>query len=183
MMPVSRQYGLTLLDLTVTLTVVALLAGLALPSFARLSRHIKVSTATDTVRTMANLARSEAIKRGTRVIICPSLNGAVCAGQNANILLIYTDRNRDGNPDPGSQPLAREDLTDSVSLSYNRPYLAFSPRGHAYGTNGSFSICLRDDLTAGAMLIISNTGRPRTARDYDGDGVVERTPGKPLHCP
>lgn len=183
MMPAIRQHGLTLLELIVTLTVVTLLAGLALPSFSQLSRHLKTGTATDTVRSMVNMARSEAVKRGTRVIVCPSLDGAVCTGQSASDLLVYSDHNRDGDPDPGSQPIARQALVETVSLSYNRPYLAFSPRGHAYGTNGSFSICLPNDLTAGAMLIISNTGRPRTAQDYDGDGVVERSPGKPLHCP
>lgn len=183
MMPFTRQRGLTLLELAVTLTIVSILAGLALPSFGRLSRHLKVGTAIDTVRTMANLARSEAVKRGTRVIVCPSLDQKTCTGQTASALLIYADRNRDGDPDLGSQPIAREALSESISVTYNRPYLAFSPRGHAYGTNGTFSICPENDLASGAMLIISNTGRPRSARDYDGDGIVERTPGKPLTCP
>lgn len=183
MIPFKHQRGLTLLELVVTLTLVSILAGLALPSFARLGRHLTVGTATDIVRAMANLARSEAVKRGTRVIVCPSLDGTVCTRQTTGTLLVYTDRNRDGDPDPGSQPIAREAVAEPVSLSYNRPYLAFSPRGHAYGTNGTFSICLPDDLASGAMLIISNTGRPRTALDYDGDGVVERAPGKPLQCP
>lgn len=183
MMPVTRQHGFTLVELAVTLTIIAILAGLALPSFDRLSRHLKVGAATTIVRTTANLARSEAVKRGTRVIVCPSLDGSGCSGRTANTLLVFTDHNRDGDPDPGTQPIARNDLSAPVYLSYNRSYLAFSSRGHAYGTNGSFSICHPGDLAAGAMLIISNTGRIRIARDYDGDGIVERTPGNPLQCP
>lgn len=74
------QRGVTLVELMVTISVLAILLAIAVPSFTEiiLSSRLR-SHANDFVAT-AILARGEAIKRNTVVTLCASSNGTSCAG-------------------------------------------------------------------------------------------------------
>jgi len=72
------QRGLTLIELMVGVTVLSILLLFAVPSFqGSIARSRLTSSTNDLVSAMA-LARSEAIRRGTRVTVCKSANGAAC---------------------------------------------------------------------------------------------------------
>jgi type IV fimbrial biogenesis protein FimT len=75
----KRQSGFTLVELMVTVTVAAILLAVGIPSFrsAIVSNRL-TSTTNDLVGTLAQ-ARSEAIRRGSRVTVCMSSDGASCA--------------------------------------------------------------------------------------------------------
>ncbi|QCF25105.1 GspH/FimT family pseudopilin [Hydrocarboniclastica marina] len=70
----DRQNGFTLIELMVAIAVFAIAASIALPSFQRVIEENRVSTQTNTLISAFNLARSEAVKRGTTVGI--TANGA-----------------------------------------------------------------------------------------------------------
>ncbi|MDH4873340.1 GspH/FimT family pseudopilin [Pseudomonas sp. BN515] len=75
----SRQSGFTLVELMVTLAVLAILLGIAIPTFTDVTLGSKLrSQASDLVGGVA-LARSEAIKRNQAVTLCASANGTTCA--------------------------------------------------------------------------------------------------------
>ena len=75
----SRRRGFTLIELMVTITVLAILLAVAVPSFdgIRLSNRL-TSYATDLLAG-SQLARTEAIKRNAPVTMCVSANGTSCA--------------------------------------------------------------------------------------------------------
>jgi type IV fimbrial biogenesis protein FimT len=75
----SRQRGFTLIELMVTITILAILLAVAVPSFdgIRLSNRL-TSYATDLVAG-SQLARTEAIKRNAPVTMCVSANGTSCS--------------------------------------------------------------------------------------------------------
>ncbi|WP_239142605.1 GspH/FimT family pseudopilin [Variovorax sp. WS11] len=75
----SRSRGFTLIELMVTITVLAILLVVAVPSFdgVRLSSRL-TSYATDLMAS-SQLARTEAIKRNAPVTLCVSSNGTGCA--------------------------------------------------------------------------------------------------------
>ncbi|VTU38536.1 putative major pilin subunit [Variovorax sp. PBS-H4] len=77
--PGNRRRGFTLIELMVTITVLAILLTVAVPSFdgIRLSNRL-TSYATDLV-TGSQLARTEAIKRNTSVTMCVSADGTGCS--------------------------------------------------------------------------------------------------------
>jgi len=67
--PRRHAIGFTLIELMVTLTILAILLALAIPSFARLLAANRVSTETSELIASLNLARSEAVRRGQAVTL------------------------------------------------------------------------------------------------------------------
>ncbi len=73
------QYGFTLIELIVTIAVMAVLLGIAIPSFTDVTLGSKLRSQANDLAAGALLARSEAIKRNQPVTFCASANGATCA--------------------------------------------------------------------------------------------------------
>lgn len=71
--------GFTLVELMVTIVVLGLLVTMA-PGFTDMVRGHRSLTAADELTSALNFARTEAVKRGKRVSICPSTNGTSCSG-------------------------------------------------------------------------------------------------------
>jgi type IV fimbrial biogenesis protein FimT len=73
LMPRPGQSGVTLIELVVTLSVVAILAALAVPSFKTVIFNRKISASAESVLNGLQLARAEAVRRNTPVQF--TLNG------------------------------------------------------------------------------------------------------------
>lgn len=70
-MPMQRTRGFTLIEVLVTLTVLGVLATLAAPSFQKVVAKQRLRSAAYDLMSDLTLARSEAIKRGTPVVLEP----------------------------------------------------------------------------------------------------------------
>lgn len=80
----NSQYGFTLIELMVTIAILAIVTSLAAPSLdAFVSRSAMRSISGDFTLGMQK-ARSEAINRNECVVICMSSNGTSCASTGAN---------------------------------------------------------------------------------------------------
>lgn len=69
--PARRQRGFTLLELLVTMTVMIIMVGIAVPSFKTFTATQRVKSAAYDVVAALLLARSEAVKRNRSVTISP----------------------------------------------------------------------------------------------------------------
>src|SRR4030067_2295541 len=93
------QRAFSLYDALVALTVVSTVATIAVPSFQQLTSSQRMTGAVKSVVTALHLARSEAIKRRARAILCPSVDGRVChnGGSGSTVweegYLLYNDQN------------------------------------------------------------------------------------------
>lgn len=92
--------GFTLIELLVTVAVAAILAVVAVPGFQALFQGNRAATQTNNLVSALNFARSEAIRRGTTVALCPSADQATCTGATdwTTGWIVFDDA--DGNDQP-----------------------------------------------------------------------------------
>lgn len=75
--PQHQQRGLTLVELMVTIALLALLLGLAAPAFSEWTRNAQVRTVADALQTGARLAQAEAVRRQRQTVFFLT-NDSVC---------------------------------------------------------------------------------------------------------
>ena len=71
----TNQNGVTLLELMIVLAVAAILAAIGAPSFTDFVRTTRLNSAKTQLVSDLNFARSEAVKRNIRVLICAANTG------------------------------------------------------------------------------------------------------------
>ncbi|MCU0976327.1 MAG: GspH/FimT family pseudopilin [Steroidobacteraceae bacterium] len=134
----KRQLGVTLLELMVAITVLALLLGIGVPSFTNVIRNNRLATQANELVTAFNVARSEASKRGLPVSVCVSSNGTACdtASPNwANGWIVFTDTATAGEVDGTDEVLQ---VTGRLAAGYGleeaevgASFIQFLPSGLA----------------------------------------------------
>ena len=102
---------MTMVELLITIVVVTILLALGVPSFQEFIKNNRVTAQTNDLVTAIQLARSEAIKRGSFTTICASSDQATCSGADnwTPGWIVFSDLDQDGVPDVGaSAPLCEE---------------------------------------------------------------------------
>lgn len=158
----TRQRGLTLLELLVTISIAILLMGWAVPSYQDMRARQEISAETHRLRVALSLARNTAITRRTPVVVCPSPNRQECAtGDWSAPLAIMLDDSFEGGFDDNAL-LQVVEAGRGVSVSYRQDdkWVRYNSLGRPTLHNGTFRICGRHGH--GIELIVSNFGRVRT---------------------
>lgn len=160
--------GITLIELMVTLTIVAIMAAFAAPDLQLFVRNSTVRAATTELASALTYARSEAIKRGWPVTVCKSSSiNATSPGCSTTAAwedgwVIFVDKDMDGVVDTGDTALrVGKPGSDSIAITSSGTNFAnriiYLPTGYS-NTNGCLSLTLG---TVKRYTIISNTGRLR----------------------
>ena len=76
----ERVLGFSLFELIITLSVAAILATIAVPSYRLLVQNTGQATQTSELISALNYARSSAVARGTTVALCASADQTQCSG-------------------------------------------------------------------------------------------------------
>lgn len=77
--PKPGANGFTLVELMITVAVIALLAVVAAPAMNGLVNNSRAVGQAEELVASLQLARAEAVRRNARVTICPSTDGSTCA--------------------------------------------------------------------------------------------------------
>jgi len=165
--------GFTLIELMVTLAVAAILLTMGVPSFRATVENNRLTAAANELVGALNLARSEAIKRGVRVTVCKSSDGATCttSGNWEQGWIVFTDGNNDAAYNSATETLLRVygGVNGQVTLVGNTnvsDYISYTASGRSILTGGGFqagTIKVCDDRTGnvGKNVVLSSTGRLR----------------------
>lgn len=177
---IDRQAGFTLVELMTTLVVMITLIAAGVPAMQRFSASQNMIAAVNTVASHLHLARSEAIKRGLRAVLCPSLDGAACSKttQWQRGFIVFADENANRKREADEELLRqfRPGSKESQILitTGNRKWVRYQSTGEAPGSTLTMTFCDVSHLVEPKAIIISNTGRPRIS--------TANSKGGPLDC-
>jgi type IV fimbrial biogenesis protein FimT len=198
----KQTSGFTLLELIVAISIAGILMALAIPSFSDMIRNNRLTTYTNELVTALNVARSEAVKRGQQVVVRKT-------GTNwENGWQVFVDVDRPaGNAakenvfNDDSDATLCETGEDCLLRTYNGLASPYTLRGNNFvnfvryqpdgtsNTNGSFAVCDNSDGNnlperyTSKLIIISQVGRIRMARDSNNDGIPDKDNNQPTPTP
>lgn len=165
----ANARGVTLVELCTSISIIGILASVAIPGFAQLQRTNGRATAVNGfIHTLA-LARSEAIKRSVVVSVCRSVEGTRCDNRTAQwnsgwIVFINRDHDQPADLDEGEEILHRNDGWRDGIVTSNRLSFSYRPTYQA-DVNGTVLFCHpRGGDAEARAVIISHTGRARVSK-------------------
>lgn len=151
-----RKTGLTLVELLVVLSIVSIIGMIGLPSMIASTTSVRMSGQVNALFGALNRARSEAVKRGQSVSVCP-IDGTSCASgtdwsSGWQVLL---------NSTPTQQLQVSSGVTHgdvlTVSTSTTPAYPQFTPSGYTFFT-GTISLHDKDNTQRMSRCIVFNAG-------------------------
>jgi len=175
----DSNHGFTLAELLVTLAVAMIVAMMATGWLPGVVQESRMTTAVNRLVTALHLARSEAVKRGRRVVLCPSPNQNSCGSSRdwaSGWLLFASDNDRERDADE-SVLQAGDPLGPGIGLQAgnHRKRIAYQPDGSAGGSNTSFNFCGEGHRARPRVVCLSGTGRPRLS--------FRTCSNRPIPCP
>lgn len=162
--------GITLLELLIALAITTLLLLVAAPGWGAWMAEHQLQDRADALLHALDRARSEAVRQGSRVNVCPALAGA-CPGPSAAWEGGWTIVS---GSDPALRSLLHERAAPpGVTIRGNRPvadYVSYTSLGQARRLDGalqmgSFTICRAGHKAR--KVILANSGRARIEQTAD----------------
>lgn len=171
------QAGYSIFDLLVTSTVAGVLS-LGAVGMNGLVQDARMTGEINQLMGHLNLARSEAIKRGTAVTLCKSENGTGCATGSEwhKGWIIFVDGNVNRQIDGGETIIQIEQPLDAIALNFagalnHDRYVTYKPDGMVE-PNGTFTFCDNRGTDKAKAIILLGTGRPRVSSVSSNNGPL-----------
>jgi len=173
-----RAAGFSLVELVITLAVLAIAIGFSVPLFTGVVNSNRLTANANELVASIQLARAEAIRQNVRTSICESNDGATCAGTTPwRGWIVFADADGDGIADAGEVIRAGNveapiQVIPSANITGANNRITFRADGLAYG-NGNVL------LEANLRVCHTTTNPQQNARDVNlaiGGRVAVRAP-------
>lgn len=167
---IQLNAGFSLMELMVAIAILAIIATIAVPSFESIIQNNRAVTLSSAFVTSLHLARSEAVKRGDSVTICPTANDTFTSCGDStmwvNGWIVFRDPDNDGLLATASDRLAiQQSFERGTNITSAENRLTFSNTGFLDAVTANFNLtadgCVGDHAR---VVSISGTGRVNVAQ-------------------
>lgn len=176
---IFHQRGFTIIELMVTVMILAVLLSLGVPSFVKLIRDQRVKTAVGDVYASLVFARSEALKRNTFVALCAkNSDGSGCGNTTdwSKGWIVFLDPDDNGYPTLAGEVIKSQDAFSDLALSGFGSGISFQRDGRVKTKNPDNTIpppfilsSPKDSTVTARCITLDLSGRPNTKVDTDGN--------------
>ena len=182
----KRLAGFTIIELMITLALVAVILTVGVPAFKGLMERNRLTANINSFVSSLALARSEAVKRKQRVVVCASNDGSTCKTDNSGYetgWIVYVESiSENGARDNGEELLwVNESLSSNITLRGNSAFqnnIQYVSTGRSNG-NGSVFLCIDNSVSKARMVTIITSGRVHLAQNNSA-GVPLDSSGTPV---
>ena len=169
----ARVAGFSLIEVMIALAIFGLLLGLGMPAYRDWIASRQLANHAEYLAETLNQARSEAVKRSTRVNVCKSVDGKQCAnaGTWSAGWIMFADDNLDGRIEAVESVIRHDGPPgNGITIAANHPldnYVSYTTFGYARLLNGAlqmgtFVVCKPGQKAVDVVL--ANSGRVRISR-------------------
>ena len=156
--------GFTLTELMIAITVLGILVAAGLPSLTNLVRDQRVKTAASDVFASLIFARSEAIKRNDRVVLCAANSTVDGCSNNSNWAagwIVFVDPNADGVPNAVGEILKKNGPVPNVAITGTATNATYLRDGRLNAAVANFTVTSPDSPSITNRCIrMDPSGRP-----------------------
>jgi len=184
-----------MIELLVTVAVAAILLGIAAPNFQSVLQQSRQESRVMELTGMLNFARSEAIKRASRVSVCARATDTSCGTNWNNGWIVFIDNAdtsgvieavetvlKTGKALPASFTLSNKAIVSGAANATQRSFVRFGPRGlSSWRGSGSFTFCDSRGTDAAKGVNVSMSGDVRQARRNESGTLYDST-GSAIVC-
>lgn len=163
---IRRARGFTLIELMVTIAVIALLAAVAAPAMVTLMNSNRLSSSAGELTAALQLARAEAVRRSATVTVCGSADGIACTNGAdwANWIVLGTN-----NMTAATDVVRSGVMPGNLQINGPAGGVVFSSAG-LIPAQANLTVCIPTDQPAEnqRVLTVMLSGAVLTARNNGG---------------
>lgn len=154
----NRSQGFTLIDFVVTLSILSIVAAIAIPALGNMIKKSRQEALKDEVESTLHNARTQAVLRRHTIEICGSGDGETCSANWADGWLVRTT---------AGQILQLTQLPHHSELSWTgfNESIRFRDNGASPASNGRFYQCHGGQVAW--QVVVSRQGRIRQASETE----------------
>ena len=159
----SDMQGFTLVEAMIVLVLLALIAGLAIPNLTRMTAIHQVEAQAQTLHSLLQFARSEAVVHRTAISLSNNVNDWRVTHVEDNRVL----RQETINPD---QAAITSSLAAPITLTY---------RANGTADAADFIVCRNDEAEFAYLISVQRSGNARLlprGKDASGQDLQDCTP-------
>ena len=183
MIVVKQQKGITLIEMMVVVSIIAIISTLVAPSMQSILIKNKIVAEINEASSLIQFARHNAIDEQALTVVCPSKDYSTCSNDWNDPKIVFIDE--DANNIRGDQEalLVSIEATSATNLmTSTNNIISFEETGEASQAT-EVKLCHTNGEAAYARsLSISLQGRVKMSSDSDKNGINENAAGTELSC-
>ncbi|MGB5511341.1 MAG: GspH/FimT family pseudopilin [Woeseiaceae bacterium] len=165
-----RQRGFTLIELMVTIGILAIVLSIGVPSYRGVVMDNRMASQANLFATSIKLARSNAVKFQRNAIVCSSTNFdatvPTCAASNdwSTGWIVWVDKDRDAATDANEIISVSGPVHQASELKGSVAQFTYDGRGFATTAAGNLTLCDNRSGETGRIIKVNATGRTNVSQ-------------------